>query len=182
MEFGKLIVLILRHRLGSVHVKEQKEGYLNIKYVCSVSKSAVLNSSPRAPPLCTFCMFLLSLQTFVLFERKCPAKWTSQDIPPWFLFEANVYVAFKVHWSVRDVNLICIYLQRYVMSHSSACEDVAQCQCWLELRTAGVSSTCDARGAVSICNLTVWLHLQSCSESHLTSISSFLFDKTIEDA
>ncbi len=46
MEFGKLIVLI--YRLGSVHVKEQKEGYLNIKYVCSVSKSAVLNSSPRA--------------------------------------------------------------------------------------------------------------------------------------
>lgn len=24
----------------------------------------------------TFCMFLLSLQRFVLFNRKCPAKWT----------------------------------------------------------------------------------------------------------
>ncbi len=43
---------------------------------------AVLNSSPRAPPLCIFRMLLLSLQMFVLFERKCPAKWTSQDIPP----------------------------------------------------------------------------------------------------
>ncbi len=53
--------------------------------------TAVLNSSPRAPPLCTFRMLLLSLQTFVLFERKCPAKWTSHDIPPWFQFEANVF-------------------------------------------------------------------------------------------
>uniref|UniRef100_A0A8C1JQK3 Zinc finger protein 865 n=1 Tax=Cyprinus carpio TaxID=7962 RepID=A0A8C1JQK3_CYPCA len=31
-----------------------------------------------APPLlCTCCMFLLPLQMFVLFERKCTAKWTS---------------------------------------------------------------------------------------------------------
>ncbi len=44
--------------------------------------SVVLNSSPRAPPLCIFRMLLLSLQMFVLLERKCPAKWTSQDIPP----------------------------------------------------------------------------------------------------
>ncbi len=48
----------------------------------SYSKAAVLNSSPCAPPLCIFRMLLLSLQMFVLFERKCPAKWTSQDIPP----------------------------------------------------------------------------------------------------
>ncbi len=78
---------------------------------------AVFNSSPRAPPLCTFCMFLSSLQTFVLFDRKCPAKWTSQDIPPSFQFEASVYVPFKGHWSVRDVNLNWIYLQRYILSH-----------------------------------------------------------------
>ncbi len=71
----------------------------------SYSKAAVLNSSPCAPPLCIFLhMLLLSLQMFVLFERKCPAKWTSQDIPPWFQFEANVYIPFKVHWSVQDVN------------------------------------------------------------------------------
>ncbi len=62
-----------------------------------LSRSAVFNSSPRAPPLCTFCMFLSSLQTFVLFDRKCPAKWTSQDIPPSFQFEASVYVPFKGH-------------------------------------------------------------------------------------
>ncbi len=85
-----------------------------------------LNSSPRAPPLCTFHMLLLSHQMFVLFERKCPAKWTSQDIPPGFQFEANVYIPFKVHISVRDVNLNCIYLQRYMISHSSVREDVAQ--------------------------------------------------------
>ncbi len=59
---------------------------------------------PPAPLLCIFCMLLLSLQMFVLFERKCPAKWTSQDIPLWFQFEVNVYIPFKVHWSVQDVN------------------------------------------------------------------------------
>ncbi len=75
------------------------------RYSCSIVEkmedrvtiAAVLNSSPRAPPLCIFRMLLLSLQTFVLFERKCPAKWTSQDIPLWFQFEANVYIPFKVH-------------------------------------------------------------------------------------
>ncbi len=56
------------------------------------------------PPPRIFRMLLLSLQMFVPFERKCPAKWTSQDIPPWFQFEANVYIPFKVHWSVQDVN------------------------------------------------------------------------------
>ncbi len=35
-----------------------------------------------SPPLCAFLMLLLSLQTFVLIDRKCPAKWTSHDIPP----------------------------------------------------------------------------------------------------
>ncbi len=38
---------------------------------------AVLNYSPRVPPLCTFCTFFLSLQMFVLFDCKCPTKWTS---------------------------------------------------------------------------------------------------------
>ncbi len=173
MEFGKLIVLI--YRLGSVHVKEQKEGYLNIKYVCSVSKSAVLNSNPHFA--CFSYRFRRLFYSNVSALRSGHRRIFRHDS-----CLKRTYVTFKVHWSVRNVNLICIYLQRYVMSHSSACEDVAQCKCWLELRTAGVSSTCDARGAVSICNLTVWLHLQSCSESHLTSISSFLFDKTIEAA
>lgn len=51
---------------------------LNVKLFIQV----VLNSSPHNPPLCTFCMYLLSLQTFVLFDCKCPAKWTSQDNRP----------------------------------------------------------------------------------------------------
>ncbi len=62
-------------------------------------------------------MLLLSLQTFVLFECKIPAKWTSLDIPPWFQFEANVYVPCKVHWIGRNMNLNCIYLQRYIFTH-----------------------------------------------------------------
>ncbi len=99
------------------HGKELSKGVW--KNQC-YSTSAVLNSSPRPPPLCTFCMFLLSVQTFVIFESKCPAKWTSQDIPPWFQFEANVYVPYKVHWSVWDVNLNCIYLQS-VLSHTRPC-------------------------------------------------------------
>ncbi len=46
------------------------------KIQCSLC-AAVLNSSSRPPR--TFCMFLLSLQMFVLFERKCLVKWISQD-------------------------------------------------------------------------------------------------------
>ncbi len=92
----------------------------------SYSKAAVLNSSPRTPPLCIFRMLLLSLQMFVPFVCKCTAKCTSQYMLPWFQFEANVYIPFKVHWSVQDVNSNCIYLQRYMMSHSSVREDVAQ--------------------------------------------------------
>ncbi len=38
----------------------------------------------------------------------------------------RTYILFIVHWSVRDVNLNCIYLQTYIMSHSSVHEDVAQ--------------------------------------------------------
>ncbi len=49
---------------------------------------------------------LLSLQTFVLFERKCPAKWTSQEIPPWLQFEANVYI---FHWKCIEVCETWIY-------------------------------------------------------------------------
>ncbi len=45
-----------------------------------ISGSQFQSSCP--PPLCIFRMLLLSLQMFVLLERKCPAKWTSQDIPP----------------------------------------------------------------------------------------------------
>ncbi len=37
-------------------------------------RAAVLNSSPHVH--CTFRMLLLSLETFVLFEHKCPANWT----------------------------------------------------------------------------------------------------------
>ncbi len=48
-------------------------------------------------------------------------KCASQDIPPFFQFEANVYVPFNP--SILNY----IYLQRYMMSHSSVCdEDVTQ--------------------------------------------------------
>ncbi len=83
---------------------------------CNRLVTAVLNSSHRVPPLCTFCTSLLSLQMFVLFDFKFPMKWTSH-IPPWFQFESNIYVPFKGHWSVRDMNLNSINLQRYIMSH-----------------------------------------------------------------
>ncbi len=57
---------------------------------------------------------------------KCPAKWTSQDIPPIFQFEANAYIPLKEHRSVRDENLNLIYLQRCMMLLLSVREDVAQ--------------------------------------------------------
>ncbi len=40
-------------------------------------------------------MCLLSRTTFVLFERKCPAKWTSPDIPPWFRCICSIQRALK---------------------------------------------------------------------------------------
>ncbi len=79
------------------------------------STTAVLNSSPRAPPLCTFRMLLLSLQTFVLFERKCPAKWTSHDIPPCSKRTYSIHSALKcarrefklyIFTDVYDVTLV----------------------------------------------------------------------------
>ncbi len=56
----------------------------NVDCVTQALNAAVLNSSPRTCilSLCIFRMLLLSLQMFVLSERMCPAKWTSQDIPP----------------------------------------------------------------------------------------------------
>ncbi len=46
----------------------------------------------------------------------CKVDITSQGIPPWFHFEVNIYIPCKVHWSVRYMNLNCIYLQRYIVT------------------------------------------------------------------
>ncbi len=95
---------VTKQRLSKWIVDAVMLAYSSLGLQCPIgvrahsTRAAVFNSSPRAPPpLCTFCMFLSSLQTFVLFDRKCPAKWTSQDIPPSFQFEASVYVPFKGH-------------------------------------------------------------------------------------
>lgn len=64
----------------------------------ALHRPAILDSSPR-DPVYTFCMSLLLLQTFVLFECKCPVKY---------------------------VYLNCTYLPRYMMSHLSLCEDIVQ--------------------------------------------------------
>ncbi len=85
------------------------------------SRAAVLNSSPRAPPLCIFCMLLLSLQMFVLLERKCPAKWTSQDIPPWFQFEANVYIFHSKCIEVCKTWIKIVYIYRGIWCHTRPC-------------------------------------------------------------
>ncbi len=83
----------VRFLRGSFYIssKHFTNAFLQSHSQFTYSRAAVLNSSPRAPPLCAFLMLLLSLQTFVLIDRKCPAKWTSHDIPPWFQFEANVF-------------------------------------------------------------------------------------------
>ncbi len=57
---------------------------------------------------------------FVLLERKCPAKWTSQDIPPWFQFEANVYIPFKVHEVCKTLIKI-VYIYRGIWCHTRPC-------------------------------------------------------------
>ncbi len=50
--------------------------YCNRLLACAICpfSAAVLNFSPRIPPLCTLCTFLLTLQMFVLFDFKCPVK------------------------------------------------------------------------------------------------------------
>ncbi len=61
----------------------ETEDTLDINTIYSVSQVQRFSIPVLAPPqLCIFRMLLLSLQMFVLFERKCPAKWTSLDIPP----------------------------------------------------------------------------------------------------
>ncbi len=96
----------LGHRAAAVSGSWQSSYSLRHLYVEQRSQF----QSSRPPPLCIFRMLLLSLQMFVLFERKCPAKWTSQDIPPWFQFEANVYIPFKVHWSVSARRELKLYI------------------------------------------------------------------------
>ncbi len=98
-------------------------------------RPAVLNSSPRAPPLCIFGMLLLSLQMFVLLERKCPANWTSQDIPPWFQFEANVFHSKCIEVCKTWIKMLYIY--RGIWCHTRPCvkmlrsADVAQIHEWM---------------------------------------------------
>ncbi len=57
------------------------------------------------PPLCIFCMLLLSLQMFVLFECKCPAKWTSQDIPPMIRSERIYSIQSAYKCARRELKL-----------------------------------------------------------------------------
>lgn len=62
-------------------------------------RAAVFNSSSGTIPLCMFCMHLLLLKTFVLFDRKCPVKWISgySTMIPVRSEAVNVYVTFKGH-------------------------------------------------------------------------------------
>ncbi len=43
-------------------------------------------------------------------------------------------IPFKVHISVQDMNWNCIYLQRYMISHSSVLEDVVQRKPWMDVQ------------------------------------------------
>ncbi len=53
--------------------------------------------APPPPRSAHFVCFSYRFRRLFYSNVKCPAKWTSQDIPPLFQFEANVYVPCKVH-------------------------------------------------------------------------------------
>ncbi len=85
-------------RNSAPHLKRAKRTVNPLGSNFKVLQLQLSRAAVPPPPARTFCMSLSLLQTFVLFDRKCPAKkWTSQDIPPSFQFEASIYVPFKGH-------------------------------------------------------------------------------------
>ncbi len=57
------------------------------------------------------CMHLLSLQTFVLFDCKCPAKWTSQDIPA---FKGHSFAFHSKPVPAEFIDIVGYQIQRNV--------------------------------------------------------------------
>ncbi len=79
------------------------------------------------PPALHICMFLWSLQTFVLFECKCPAKWTSQE-------SALKCARYEFKWN--------IFTEVYYVTLARCAAQIHEC--WtggLELRTANFNLT-----------------------------------------
>ncbi len=95
-----------------------------LHYMPLFSSTVFPNPSPRTPQLCIFHMYLLSRTTFVLFDRKCPAKWTSPDIPPWFQFETSVCSIQRALKCARREFKLYLFTEVYDV-HSSVCEDAA---------------------------------------------------------
>ncbi len=93
--------------------------------------AVVLNSSPHVPLLCTFCTFLLSLQTFVLFDCKCPTKWTSHHRI--FRNDSSSNRTYMFHSKGIEVRETWIYLYLftevyYVTLHASLVSFVCVCE------------------------------------------------------
>ncbi len=114
-----------------------------IQYLHFLPYRSIPQTQSSRPSRCIFLMDLLSRITFVLFDRKCPKKWTSLDIPPWFQFETSVYVPFRGHWSMQDVNLNCIYLQRYICKFGLWVKSLRSANPWMNvLKWSKLRSPC----------------------------------------
>ncbi len=104
-------------------LKFRKENKTDIFPSCATNTTpipAVLNSNPRAPPLCIFRMLLLSLQMFILFERKCPAKWTSM----WFRHDSSSKRTYIFHSKCIEVCktwIKIVYIYRGKWCHTRPC-------------------------------------------------------------
>ncbi len=70
--------------------------------------SVVLISSPHDPPLCTFCMFLLSLQMFVLFDR---ALWSGHHRIYSMLYSKDIKVC--------ETWIYIVFIYRGILCHTS---------------------------------------------------------------
>ncbi len=95
------------------------------------------NSQFQSPPTLHICMFLSSLQAFVLFERKCPAKWTSQDIPPRFQLEKNVCSIQRAFMCARREFKLYIFTEVYyvtiVLVWRRCTKQIQEWMCWNEV-------------------------------------------------
>ncbi len=85
--------------VSSANFRSLTEGSLDVQSLAFSSGSQFQSPMHMPPPprSAHFVCFSYRFRRLFYSNVKCPAKWTSQDIPPLFQFEANVYVPCKVH-------------------------------------------------------------------------------------
>jgi len=133
-----------------------------LRKVCKDIRAAILDSSPRDPLLCTFCMFFLSLQTFVLFEHKCPAKWTLQDSSSKW-----TYMFHSKCTQMCEMLIYIVFIHRGIWCHTCPCVKMLHStNPWMNVpKWSKLQQISPAQGVGSNghCVGTIWEH-SSCTE------------------